>query len=389
MVDALLAAGIAIVQVGGTMSYDNDEPSPWEFDAWACVILLLGPLGLLLRRRWPRAALAIAFVAAAGYAASGYPRGPGGFPAFAFAAASAIMMGRQVFAWGMLAVAFPAFVWLPSLLPDVEEAGRSLGDAAMMVAWLPLVGAAGEIGRIRGERAAERDHAEREEARRRASEERLRMARELHDVLAHQISLMGVRSGVALHLLDEQPEHARPALEAINEASEEALRELRSVLDVLNRGLAGDATTGEAETWAPRAPAAGVRDLDELVRRTRAAGVDVHLTVDGEVRRLPAEVDLAAFRIAQEALTNVVRHAGGDARAAVRLVYSPAALLVQVDDDGRGAAAGGSGASPTAGRGITGMRERVHALGGTFSAGPRPGCGYRVEARFDREDDRR
>jgi signal transduction histidine kinase len=391
-VDVLLALVIAFIQVAGTIAYGQDEPSPWAFDALACVPLVAGPVALLFRRRWPEATLAVAFAAAAGYAASGYPRGPAGFPAFVFAMVSAIMMGRRAFAWGVLALGYAAFTWLPSLIPDKVEQARSLADTAANLTWLPLVGAASEIARSRLERRAERAHAALEEARRRASEERLLIARELHDVLAHNISLINVQSGVALHLLDERPEQARPALEAINEASEEALGELRSVLEVLSRGLAEDGTHGEPGAWAPRGPTAGVRYLNGLVRRTRAAGLDVHLSVEGEARPVPTQVDLAAFRIVQEALTNVVRHAGGDARATVGLVYAPAELVVQVDDDGRGAgqAAGGSGGSTTVGkgvgRGIAGMRERVHALGGTFAAGPRPGRGFRVRARFPRQD---
>jgi signal transduction histidine kinase len=378
--DVLVALAIAFVQIAGTIVYSQDEPpSPWAFDAFACVLLVAGPVVLLFRRRWPDATLAVAFAAAAGYAASGYPRGPAGFPAFVFAMVSAIMMGRRVVAWGVLVVAYAAFVWLPSLLPDEVEEARGLAGAAANLVWLPLVGAAGEIARIRLERRAERAQAAREEARRRASEERLLIARELHDVLAHDISLINVQSGVALHLLDERPEQARPALEAINEASDEALGALRSVLDVLSRGLGEDGTRGESGSWAPYAPTAGLRDLDSLVRRTRAAGLDVHLTVEGEARPLPAGVDLAAFRIVQEALTNVVRHADS-ARATVRLLYAPAELVVQVDDDGRGVGSG------RAGRGIAGMRQRVHALGGTFAAGPRPGRGFRVRARFLLED---
>jgi signal transduction histidine kinase len=390
--DVLVASVIAVIQVAGTIAYSRDEPSPWAFDTVAYVPLVVGPVALLFRRRWPEATLAVAFAAAAGYAASGYPRGPAGFPAFVFAMVSAIMMGRRAFAWGVLVVAYAAFTWLPSLLPDEVEQARSLADAAANLAWLPLVAAASEIARSRLERRAERTHAALEKARRRASEERLRIARELHDVLAHNISLINVQSGMALHLLDERPEQARPALEAINEASKEVLGELRSVLDVLSHGLGEDGAHRESGAWAPHAPAAGVRDLDGLVRRTRAAGLDVHLAVEGDARPVPTEVDLAAFRIVQEALTNVVRHARDDARATVRLVYTPAELVVQVDDDGPGAgpAAGGSGGSTTAGegvgRGIAGMRERVHALGGTFTAGPRPGRGFRVRARFPRQD---
>jgi signal transduction histidine kinase len=379
--DVLAAVAIAIIQVAGTIVYSQDEPpSPWAFDAFAFVLLIAGPVVLLFRRRWPDATLAVAFAAAAGYAAGGYPRGPAGLPAFVLTMVSAIMMGRRAFAWGVLVVAYAAFIWLPSLLPDEVEEARSLADAAANLAWLPLVAAASEIAHIRLERRTERAHAAREEARRRASEERLLIARELHDVLAHDISLINVQSGVALHLLDERPEQARPALEAINEASDEALGALRSVLDVLSHGLGQDGTHGQSGAWAPYAPTAGLRDLDSLVRRTRTAGLDVHLAVEGEARPLPAGVDLAAFRIVQEALTNVVRHAGGDARATVRLVYAPEELVVQVDDDGEGV----ESASGRAGRGIAGMRQRVHALGGTFAAGSRPGRGFRVEARFPR-----
>jgi signal transduction histidine kinase len=392
--DVLVSLVIAVIQVAGTIAYGQDEPSPWAFDALACALLVAGPVALLFRRRWPEATLAAAFAAAAGYAAGGYPRGPAGFPAFGFAVASAIMMGRSSFAWRVLVVAYAAFIWLPSLLPDEVEKARGPAGAATNLAWLPLVGAASEIARSRLERRAERAHVEQEEARRRASEERLLIARELHDVLAHNISLINVQSGVALHLLDERPGQARPALEAINEASEEALAELHSVLDVLSLGE--DGAHSESGGWAPHVPTAGLRDLDGLVRRTRAAGLDVHLAVEGEARSVPPGVDLAALRIVQEALTNVVRHAGGDARATVRLVYAPAELVVQVDDDGNGVESAfgrRSGDSDRqdrrsgrSGRGIAGMRERVHALGGTFAAGPRPGRGFRVRARFPGRD---
>ena len=377
--DVLVALVIAAIQVAGTIDYSQEAPSPWALDAFAWALLVAGPAALLFRRRWPEATLAVTFAAAAGYAASGYPRGPAGFPTFAFAVASAIMMGRRAFAWGMLVVAYPAFTWLPSLIPDEVEKARGFAGTATNLAWLPLVGAASEIARIRLERRAERAHVAREEARRRASEERLLIARELHDVLAHHISLINVQSGAVLHLLDERPERARPALEAVNRASEEALGALRSVLDVLSRGVDEEEAHGEAGAWAPRAPTAGLRDLDGLVRRARAAGLDVQLAVEGEVWPLPAGVDLAAFRIVQEALTNVARHAGGGARATVRLVHGPAELVVQVDDDGRGPAG-------EPGNGIRGMRERVHALGGTFAAGPRPGRGFRVRARFPLQD---
>ena len=213
---------------------------------------------------------------------------------------------------------------------------------------------------------AELARTEAEEARRRASEERLRIARELHDVLAHDISLINVQAGVALHLMEEHPEQARTALTAIKAASKDALGELRSVLDVLR----------QADEGPPRAPTAGLEHLDRLVTGAAAAGIDVRVVTDGRARPLPPGVDLAAFRIIQEALTNVTRHAG-PATATISLTYGDDELTVQVDDDGKGRPLSGANGS---GNGIPGMRERAAALGGRLEAGPRPGGGFRVRA---------
>jgi signal transduction histidine kinase len=211
--------------------------------------------------------------------------------------------------------------------------------------------------------------------RRRAGEERLRIARELHDVLAHNISLINVQAGVALHLMEEQPEQARTALTAIKAASKDALGELRSVLDVLRH----------VDEGAPRAPTAGLADLDRLVSGATAAGIDVRVVTSGTPRPLPPSVDLAAFRIVQEALTNVTRHAG-QATATVSLTYGEEGLTVSVEDDGRGVNGAGAGTGPErprergGGNGIRGMKERASALGGDVEAGPRPGGGFRVTA---------
>lgn len=380
LADVAVAVAVAVVQVAGTFIYSRSDPGRWGIDAGAVALLLAGPVALLVRRRWPEVVLAVAFVAAAGYAAGGWPRGPVGFPAFGLALASAIVMGRRAFAWGVLVAAYPVFVGLPSLVPDEAEQARSLaGRTVNLTWWLPLVGAVAEWARVSAERRTDRAIVRREEARRRASHERLAIARELHDVLAHTISLINVQSGVALHLLDDRPEHARPALAAINEASEEALRGLRSALDVLTVW-----SGGEQEAVVPRTPTAGLGDLDDLIRRTRSAGLDIDLVIDGDLATVPAGVDLAAFRMVQESLTNVVRHAGDGAAASVRLERTPTGLVVQVEDDGDGRAAGESG-----GRGLAGMRERVHALGGTFAAGPLDGPpgGFRVRAELPLEQE--
>ena len=210
-----------------------------------------------------------------------------------------------------------------------------------------------------------------EESRRRASEERLRIARELHDALGHHISLINVQAGVALHLMDERPEQARTALSAIKQASKEALTELRSVLDVLR----------QVDEQAPRTPTPTLARLEELISQSVAAGLDVRAETQGEVRPLPFGVDVAAYRIVQEALTNVARHAG-PAAATVRIAYGERDVTVQVEDDGRGPPSHGSSGS---GKGLLGMRERVATLGGELEAGPRPDGGFRVRARLPLE----
>ena len=216
------------------------------------------------------------------------------------------------------------------------------------------------------QRAEEAERTKDEAARRRAVEERLRIARELHDSLTHSISVIQVQAGVAVHLARKRGEEVPPALLAIQEAGADAARELRATLQVLRSAEDGDSS--------------GLCQLDSLVARARTAGLPVTVTVTGAERPLPPDVDQAAYRIVQEALTNVSRHAG-KACASVRLRYTPDTLTVQVDDDGKGdgtRAAGARAAGP--GLGLIGMRERVSALGGRLHAGPRDGGGFQVRA---------
>jgi len=212
-------------------------------------------------------------------------------------------------------------------------------------------------------RAEEAERTRDEAAQRRAMEERLRIARELHDSLTHSISVIQVQSGVAEHLARKRGEEVPPALQAIQEAGADAARELRATLSVLRSAEDGDGS--------------GLCQLDSLVARARAAGLPVTVTVTGAERSLPPDVDRAAYRIVQEALTNVSRHAG-PAHASVCLQYTRAALTVQVDDDGTGGGARSAGP----GLGLIGMRERVSALGGRLHAGPQDGGGFRVRAEF-------
>jgi signal transduction histidine kinase len=325
-------------------------------------VVLPGAAGLLLawRRERPVAVLGAVLALTLAYWLLDLPGGPVFLP-LVVAFFTAHHEGHRTAATASLAAGWVGFAFLAPLArgDDVTATG-----AATLAAWLLVLLGAAEVIRARRAARAESARAREDEARRQAGEERLRIARELHDVLAHDISLINVQAGVALHLIDERPEQARDALAAIKHASKDALGELRSVLEALR-----------AAGPAPRAPTAGLARLDEVVAGAAAAGLRVDTAIEGDPQPLPAAVDLAAFRIVQEAVTNVIRHAGA-AGAAVRLRYGPDDLVVEVTDDGRGGAVNGHGS------GLAGMAERAAALGGTLDAGPRPGGGFAVRARL-------
>ena len=365
--DVLVPVVVAVVQVGITAGAAQQQPDARPYGPGAWVLLLAAAAALLVRRPCPVAALAGAFVPTWLYVALGFPGGPV-FVALIVAVFGAIGAGRRVAAWSTLGVGWALFVWAAPTARGLEL--PPLAAAAAAAAWVTAVGAVAEVVRSRRERAAEAARTRAEESRRRAGEQRMAIARELHDVLAHHISLISVQAGVALHLLDERPEQARTALTAIKQASRESLGELRSVLELLRHG----------EEGAPVAPAPGLEALDALAARTSAAGVPVTVEAVGTPRALPAAVGLAAYRIVQEALTNVTRHAG-PARATVRLEQRDDELVLTVTDDGSGAGPGTDGS----GSGLLGMAERAAALGGTLDAGPVPTGGFRVAARLPLE----
>jgi signal transduction histidine kinase len=363
--DVLLASGLAVLLTVATYFASQEQPARRAFDVGAAALVILAAGALAARRRHPVAVLALVFGTTLLYFVLGYDPGPI-WIALIVAYYTAIVQGHRVAAWITAAAGFLIFPWLDFVLFD--RPAPSLLSLAALAAWLLVLLGIGEAVRIRRERAAEAVRIREEEARRRASEERLRIARELHDALGHHLSLINVQSGVALHLNEELPEQTRNSLSAIKEASKEALTELRSVLDILRQ---------EGER-APRSPTSTLARLDDLVAQAAAAGLEVRTETDGQIRPLPFGVDIAAFRIVQEALTNVARHAG-PATASVRLTYGDRDLTVEVDDDGRGPQ---SHASAGTGKGIVGMRERVAALGGDLEAGPRPAGGFRVRARL-------
>jgi signal transduction histidine kinase len=231
------------------------------------------------------------------------------------------------------------------------------------LAWLIAAGAAGEALRQAERRADEAERTREETARRRAGEERLHIARELHDSLTHQISVIKVQADVAVHLARKRGEPVPEALLVIREAGREAARELRATLEALRDG---DRNPPDG---------LGLVHVPDLLHRARLAGLDAELTIEGHNDDVPAAVDRTAYRIVQESLTNVARHASA-ATASVRIDYRPDTLLIRVDDDGRAAPA----TAPPPGVGLLGMRERVTALGGRLRAAPRSEGGFTVQA---------
>ncbi|MEU9818371.1 sensor histidine kinase [Pseudonocardia alni] len=358
---------VGLFTVGGTAfyavrsaQYPDPDATALPLDGLAAALLAVGPVALLFRHLNRVVALAVCAAAVVVYLGLGYPPiGPLGF-AFAVVLVSAVAAGRHHRALAVVAVALAVLSgWL-------LVTGRPIPwpATAPVLAWLAALVAGGALWRVRRERTAQARRAAEAERRRSADAERLRIAQELHDVLGHHVSLINVQAGVALYLMDDDPEQARTALTEIKRASRDLLREMRSTLGVL-RGV---------DEQAPRAPTPGLDRLDALLDEVRAAGLPVRRGTEGTPRPLPTGVDLAAYRIVQESLTNTRRHAGAGG-AVVTLRFGDDALDLTVDDDGAGPAPGA-----VDGTGLTGMRERARSVGGTLEAGPGPERGFRVRA---------
>ncbi|MER7503337.1 sensor histidine kinase [Nonomuraea pusilla] len=360
---AVSAAVVAVV-LGGTLAgyLVRDGVTPNAVDVLSP---LVAGAALMLRRRFPVPVLVVIVICTAVYYPFAALDGP--IILFAFVALyTAADQGHLVAATTVGAVALLAM--------GLGETGkvRHVDDSLflMIAGWVVAAVAFGGVTRNRRaylleaeRRALDAEHGKEEEARRRASEERLRIARELHDVLGHNISMINVQASAALHGLKKRPEDAERALRTIKETSKETLRELRTTLGVLR----------QVDEDAPTAPAGSLARLDALVS---ASGLTVRTRVSGPLDGLPTEVDLAAVRIVREALANVSRHAG-TGEAALSVSNASGHIVIEVEDDGPGAVY-----TDGAGFGIQGMRERAAALGGTLEAGPRPEGGFRVAARL-------
>jgi signal transduction histidine kinase len=367
-----LAVVVALVQIGITGMAAGHQTDDHGFGLAGASLLLLASAAIPFRFRYPVAAYLVAFGATLTYWSLGYARGPVFF-ALIITLGHLIMIGRRRLAVAGLVAGYIGMPWIGYWIGRVEW--PDIGFLVGLAAWLITLFSIAELARARRDRTEEAARARAEALRRQVADERLRIARELHDVVAHNMSLISIQAGVALHLLDQNPEQARSSLATIKDASKEALVELRSILGVLR-----DANLDDGD--GSRAPVPTLDRLGDLVERARAAGIDVQVEVEPpaeDFSRLPRPVDLAAFRIVQESLTNVAKHSD-DRAAVVRIRREDEGLAVEVLDDGSGQAGGPGDPLPGAGTGIIGMRERAAAAGGRLTAGPRPGRGFAVRA---------
>ncbi|RVX46749.1 signal transduction histidine kinase [Nonomuraea polychroma] len=351
-----IAVGVAAALLVTGLS---EQHSGTYLDLLGYVLLTAGGLGLAARRRAPVLVLAVTGLCAAGYQAAGFD-----VPAVAylFAVYAAVRAGHRTVTV-VASVIMLAVLPLAALASGLHDTGEAFAQArgALELAWLIAAGAAGEALRQAERRADEAERTREETARRRADEERLHIARELHDSLTHQISIIKLQAEVAVHVARKRGEQVPEALLAIQEAGREAARELRATLEALR----------DDDTSPPR----GLDHVAELVERARTTGLEATLTIEGQRHDVPAAVDRTAYRIVQESLTNIARHAAA-ATASVRIDYRPDALAVRIDDDGKAT----PDTAPVPGVGLLGMRERVTALGGRLLAAPRGEGGFTVQA---------
>ena len=336
----------------------------------AMLLVAAACLVLAVKRRYPVTVLLVSTAAVVAYSALGYVNGsvllaP---PIALFTVAQSVPLRRALPLAGLTLAALMTATGAASPFGSPTGGGFYLIPAPVAAA---LFG--GIALRNRRAYVTSIEARAEEETRRRIDEERLRIARELHDIVAHTMATINVQAGVAAHVLADNPAAAGPALEAIRQSSKDGLRELRAILNVLRQADEGD----------PTQPAPGLPQLEALIAGACSAGLPVVLRQDGSTRKLPAATDLAAYRIVQESLTNVIKHAGPGTTATVRLSYGDAAVRIEVTDTGVGPGPGllAAGGQPIiGGHGIIGMRERAAAVGGTVVTGRGPDGGYQVIA---------
>ncbi|MFI5780028.1 sensor histidine kinase [Nocardia sp. NPDC051570] len=383
--DVLVALVVAAVQLGAGHAANRAEvvhamAGVRPLDTLGYALLAIGPVLLVVRRAYPLTVFVGVLATVLTYLFAGYGYGPI-FASLIIAFLTAATRDSRWRTYPFVPMGYLLMIWpAPALRGYPTNGWQMLGVLAWLCVLLGLAESIRQrreimtVRRQRAEAAERNERAERErqlaQREQRATEERLAIARELHDVLAHSLSLINVQSSVALELLDRKPEQAATALAAIKQVSRDALGEVHTLL----RSIRSGAETGAA----PMTPTVGLADLDALLAPARAAGLSVETDIRGAVRRLPTLVDVAAARIVQESLTNAIRHAPG-ARAVVTVDYSPHELRLVIEN---GRPADSPQPSPGGGNGIAGMIERAHALHGDLTALRAEDGGFRVRARL-------
>jgi signal transduction histidine kinase len=363
LVEALVMALAGLVVLAGSPHAAERQPERHALNGWAYPLMIIAVLGLAAIRRRPLVALGVTVLATVIYISANFPYGPILITVAiaTFAVASRLPLRQSAAA----AAAALVVAVLPALRDLIADTHQGLGSAAgAWSGWLLVPWMIGTVVRVSREAGAQ---ARADDIRQAGYEERLRVAREVHDIVGHGLAVINMQASVALHVLDRRPEQAAAALEAVKQTSKSALDELRSTLAVFRQRDDGEPARG---------PVPGLSQVDALVASTREAGLPVEVTRRGDPIDLPAVIDHAAYRIVQESVTNVLRHAM-PARAQVTLDYSAGGVAITVTDDGEPTKPA-PGRSP--GHGIAGMRERAAAVGGTFTAGPRPAGGFEVHA---------
>lgn len=338
------------------------------------LLLATSGLSLLVRRRWPVAVFTVVAAISVVYYTAGYPDGPAWLSVFvAFYSLTAYGDGRTSLVIAAAGKLVLLVVWLMTAdLTPFSAAGWvffRIGAVVMAASLGESVRARGVLAAEARQRAEEAERTREEEARRRVDAERLRIAREVHDSVAHAIAVINIHAGVTAHILDRRPEQAQEALVTIEQTSALVLRELRATLGMLRE------SDGEL-----RAPTPGLGQLDDLLSTAADAGLEVSVDVEEAPRTLPSAVDHALFRILQESITNVIRHAG-PARVDVRIACARDEVEVRVTDNGRGSRRDGTGGG-SRGNGLLGMQERAALLGGWLTACPLGDGGFEVHARL-------
>lgn len=360
--DGLFAGALAMIGVLGTYAVDGLTGVDRRIDAMALALVIVACGAVAVRRRVPVPALLATAVLLSAYLLLGYPYGPVFFP---FVVAVYTVAAHRELAPAVRAVVPCLAVLLLHLFTHQAAISGFLG-VVPTTAWVVAPFAVGVTVRLTRE-ARRREHAE--AVRARVDDERLRIAQEVHDVVGHGLAAIKMQADIALHLLGRKPEQAEQALVAISRTSTEALDEVRATLAVVRR------------TGADRVPTPGLARLDDLVQRMIESGMQVDVHATGTPRPLPPAAELTCYRLVQESLTNVLRHAPGQP-ATVRIVHGADAVTVEITNPVSAPPDGERGA----GFGLTGMSERVTALGGEFDAGPTRDGGFRVHATIPTRD---